>query len=265
MLDGFIVGQYVPGSSFIHRLDPRTKIVSMLLLVIATTMAQGLAFIPIIIVVTIAFLFSRISLVFFWRGLKFLWILLLITFVLQACFTPGETLLQWGFLEISKEGLLLGGQMFLRVFLLIVIATLLTVTTTPVHLTAGIEILGQPLYRLGIPVHEIAMMITISLRFVPTILAEVLMIAKAQQARGAGFSGRDWKKKKDALLSILVPMFSNAFRRAEDLSIAMEARCYQGSVGRSRMRQYQYHIGDILTFMISSVIPLIVILWKRWG
>ncbi len=256
MFDGLMVGQYIPGNSPVHRLDPRTKILSMLLFIAAVTLAKGTGFLPVAVATIFALLLSRVPFLFLWRGFKALWVILLITFVLQIFFTPGETIYTVGPLTITKQGLLLGGQMLFRLVLLILISSLLTMTTTPVSLTAGIEHLGRPLQRFGIPVHEMAMMMTIALRFVPTLLQEAFTVSRAQQSRGAGLSGVSMEKKFSALVALMVPVFAGAFRRAEELSTAMETRCYRGGAGRTKMKLLNYHLRDYIALAISGAVPL---------
>ncbi len=262
MFDGLTVGQYIPGNSPVHNLDPRTKILSMIFMIIGATLAKGAGFVPVTGVLLLAVLLSGISPVFIWRGLKALWFVLLFTFILQALFTPGEPVYTLTFLTVTREGLLLGGQLLLRLTLLILASILLTMTTTPVNLTAGIEQLAHPLRRLGIPVHEMAMMMTIALRFVPTLLEEAFTVIRAQQARGAGFSGARLEKKFYALISLMVPVFSGAFRRAEELSTAMEARCYRGGAGRTKMRQLHYNSRDYCVFVFSGATLVAAVLLR---
>ncbi|GBF31921.1 transmembrane component of general energizing module of ECF transporters [Desulfocucumis palustris] len=265
MFDGLMVGQYIPANSPVHRLDPRTKILSMLLLITAAALAKGTGFLPVAAVSVFALLLSRVPFLFLWRGFKALWVILFITFILQIFFTPGETIYTAGPLTITKEGLLLGGQMLLRLVLLILISSLLTMTTTPVGLTAGIEHLGRPLQRFGVPVHEMAMMMTIALRFVPTLLQEAFTVSRAQQSRGAGLSGVTLERKFTALVSLMVPVFAGAFRRAEELSTAMETRCYHGGAGRTKMKLLTYHPGDYMALAVSLAVPLAVLALRLSG
>lgn len=261
-MNEFVLGQYVPLNSLVHSLDSRIKIISFLLIILATTIAKGISFIPIILIIIMIIFLSRVPFKLIWKSLKFLWVLLIITFFLQICFTPGEEIFSIFFLKITKEGFLQGGETFLRIVLLMLVGSLLTITTTPTNLTGGLERLGKPLARLGVPVSEIAMMITIALRFVPLVLSEALTISKAQQARGAKFRGVNWKKKKDYLLSLVVPMFSIAFRRADELSLAMEARCYNGGIGKTSMKEYQCQLKDYGILTMSSILLLVTIVLK---
>lgn len=262
VLDGFVVGQYLPGNSTVHRLDPRIKILSAMFIITGAIIARGIGFGPVVAAVLLAVLFSGASPGFLWRSLRMLWVILLFTFVLQVLFTPGEILYQPGPLSITREGLELGVQMLLRLILLVLASTLLTMTTTPINLTAGLERLARPLHRFGAPVHEMAMMMTIALRFVPTLLEEAYTVMRAQQSRGAGLYRAGYTKKFRALVALMVPMFSGAFRRAEELATAMEARCYRGGAGRTTMKQFCLRGQDYVALVISGATLVATVLLR---
>lgn len=255
MLSGITFGQYIPGNSLLHRLDPRTKVMVVLgaaMCVLAASNWQG--FVLAVGLTLAAMALSGMPAGIFLGGLRSLWVLLAITFLIQVLLTPGEFLIGYGPVRISREGLDAGGQIFIRLALLILIASLLTLTTSPINLTAGLESLLSPLRRLGVPARELAMMMTIALRFVPTLLQEAEVLIKAQRSRGAGFSaGRpvSWAR---SLLPLFVPLFAGALRRAEDLATAMEARCYRGGANRTRLRGLKFAPPDYAAVGVTLVV-----------
>lgn len=258
------LGQYYPGHSPLHRLDPRAKLLAMPLIIAGVLLAQGpigylIASLPLIFGYAVA----KVPLTTLWRGMRFLWIFLFISLVIQSITYPGEPLWEWGIISISREGLLLGLRLIYRLALLVLAAMLLTTTTTPVNLTGAMEKLLKPLKRIGVPVHELAMMMTIALRFVPTLLEEAEVVMKAQQARGGSFTTGSWEKRLKAATALLVPLLAGSLRRAEELAIAMEARCYRGDNGRTRLNQYQYCYLDYVTLISLLTVTSIVGL-ERW-
>jgi len=259
----FALGQYVPGDSFVHRLDPRTKMglvaafVAMLLAVqswwgygAATAMA-GLGVAA-----------SRVSLARLVRGLRPLWWFVVLSVVFHAFWTEGHALVRWGPLAVTREGLQQAAMMALRLVLLVAGASLLTLTTSPLDLTEGLERLLAPGRRLGLPAHELAMTMTIALRFVPTLLEEADRIMKAQMARGAAFDRGGPLRRATALLPLLVPLFVSALRRADELAVAMEARCYRGGQGRTRLRQLRMGRRDAVVLCLF-VLAAAGVAW-RW-
>lgn len=255
MLSGITFGQFIPGDSLLHRLDPRTKVVGVLgaaMCVLTATNWQGFVLAAGLTLGAIAL--SRLPAGIFLGGLRSLWVLLAITFLIQVLLTPGEILIGYGPLKISREGLEAGGQIFLRLALLILIASLLTLTTSPINLTAGLESILSPLRRLGVPAHELAMMMTIALRFVPTLLQEAEVLVKAQRSRGAGFAAGGPAGWARSLLPLFVPLFAGALRRAEDLATAMEARCYRGGANRTRMRGLKFGRPDYAAVGVTLVV-----------
>jgi len=199
------------------------------------------------------------------KSVKPIWIILALTLCIHAFTSPGETILyQYSFMTITKEGLALGLKMCVRLILLLLFSSILTFTTSPIVLTDGIESLLRPFKRVGVPAHELAMMMTIALRFIPTLLEETDRIMKAQTARGADFEGGNILQRVKNMLPLLIPLFIGAFRRADDLAIAMEARCYRGGEGRTRMHQLSYGVKDYIAFTCIFVL-ILVLAFLRWG
>ncbi len=265
MLD-ITLGQYYPGNSFIHRLDPRTKILSTLLLIVAVFLANtAIGYAALCAMVLFIILVSGLPFMLVLKSVKPLLFIIVLTLVLHAVMGQGEHVLyQWKFIRITEEGLRLGVQMAMRLILLLMISSILTFTTSPIVLTDGIEALLRPFRVIGVPAHELAMMMTIALRFIPTLMEETDRIIKAQTARGADFSGGNLLVRAKNMLPILVPLFISAFRRADDLAVAMEARCYHGGEGRTRMHQLAYRSGDVMAFVFAfAMIGLLAFL--RWG
>jgi energy-coupling factor transport system permease protein len=249
--------------SFIHQLDPRTKIIGTVLFISSiflaeTYLAYGLLILFSIIVVGISRIPARLVL----KSIKPLWLILLITFFIHLLTTPGAIVMAAGPFTITDTGLRQGILMSLRLVLLIVISSLLTFTTSPIVLTDGIERLLNPFKRIGVPAHELAMMMTIALRFIPTLIEETDRIMKAQIARGAEFSSGSLFKRAQNMIPLLVPLFISAFRRADELATAMEARCYRGGDNRTRMKELRLAVRDGLA--MTAIIGLIVILvWLK--
>ncbi len=258
------VGQYYPGNSLVHRLDPRAKLLAMPLIMAGVLLAQGpVGYLAAGLPILFGYAMAKVPLTALWRGMRFLWIFLIISLVLQAVTYPGETLWEWGIITVSREGLSLGLRLIYRLVLLVLAAMLLTMTTTPVNLTGAMEKLLQPLKRLGVPVHELAMMMTIALRFVPTLLEEAEVVMKAQQARGGSLTTGSLEKRLGATIALLVPLLAGSLRRAEELAIAMEARCYRGDNGRTRLKQFQYRYLDFLVLLILFAFTILVGV-ERW-
>ena len=265
MLD-ITLGQYYPGNSFIHRLDPRTKILTTLLLIVAVFLANSaIGYGALCAMVLFIIAMSGLPFMLVLKSVKPLLFIIVLTLVLHAVMGQGEHVLyQWRFITVTEEGLQLGVQMAMRLILLLMISSILTFTTSPIVLTDGIEALLRPFRVIGVPAHELAMMMTIALRFIPTLMEETDRIIKAQTARGADFSSGNLMVRAKNMLPILVPLFISAFRRADDLAVAMEARCYRGGEGRTRMHQLAYRAGDGAAFVFAfAMIGLLAFL--RWG
>lgn len=253
------IGQHIPGDSLIHRLDPRTKILGTAFLIVLLFMVDGflgyaLAALAIAAVIHISELPWRYVL----RGLRPLLVILLLTVGLNVFLTEGEVIFRLWILTVTKEGLFRGLMMGTRLVLLIMGTSLLTLTTSPIQLTDGIETLLKPGTKIGIPAHELAMMMTIALRFIPTLLEETEKIMKAQMARGADFQSGNLMQRAKNLIPLLVPLFVNAFRRADDLAIAMEARGYRGGEGRTKFKELRFQAIDGVALALIIGFTLIV-------
>lgn len=237
MLSDITLGQYYPGKSLVHLLDPRTKILLTTAFISSIFLAQSyLAYAALAVFVIAAVGASQIPVKLVLKSIKPLWIIIVFTLGIHAMTAPGTALYTWGPIAITDEGLRQGLLMSSRLIFLIIISSLLTFTTSPIALTDGIEMLLRPFKRFGLPAHELAMMMTIALRFIPTLLEETERIIKAQTARGADFESGNILKRAKNMVPILVPLFISAFRRADELATAMEARCYQGGENRTRMK-----------------------------
>ena len=261
MLKNMTLGQYFPGESFIHKLDPRTKLLATVALIAIVFVAQGFAgFIAIAAFVLLAAASTGIHLKFLFRGLKPIMFIVIFTFVLNLFFqTGGNELVRLWVLRITDDGLRMAGFMAVRLILLVVCSQLLTLTTSPISLTDGLESLFRPLEVLHFPAHEIAMMMSIALRFIPTLMDEADKIMKAQKARGANFETGSILARAKAMVPLLVPLFVGAFRRAEELALAMDARCYRGGAGRTRMKQLKYGVNDLLAGLALLALLAVVI------
>lgn len=263
MLKDITIGQYISGDSFIHKMDPRGKIFAVFIFMAALFTAKDFNAYGLVFAFSIfTILLSGISLKYYLRGLKPLIFIIILTSSMHLFLTPGEEIWSWGILVLTKEGLRQGFFMGLRLALLIVITSVLTLSTTPIALTDGIEKLLNPFKRIGVPAHELAMMMTIALRFIPTLIEETEKIMNAQKARGADFESGNLINRGKALIPILVPLFISSFRRADDLAIAMEARCYRGGEGRTRLRELAYSYRDFLAIFVVLILLAIVIYFK---
>lgn len=254
MLKDITIGQYFPGDTIIHRLDPRIKIIIVSLFIMSLFFVNS--FIPYIFILGFILMVIKISgvpLSYIIKGLRPLLFIILITFAINIFLTKGEVLYKIGPLSVTKEGLYFAFFMGLRLIFLITGTSLLTLTTSPIALTDGIESLLNPLKKIGVPAHELAMMMTIALRFIPTLLEETDKIMKAQMARGADFESGNILRRAKNLVPLLVPLFINAFRRADELATAMEARCYRGGDNRTRLNELKLVRSDMVTLVSSMV------------
>ncbi|MBW7651414.1 energy-coupling factor transporter transmembrane protein EcfT [Anoxybacillus sp. ST4] len=261
MMNGMIIGKYVPGHSFIHRLDPRTKLLLMFIYVFIVFLANNGWTYGILTLFTCLLLFlSRIPFSFMMRGLKpVLWVIVF-TFFLHVLLTKeGDIVFQWFGIEVYDKAIQQGAFISLRFLLLIVVTTLLTLTTTPIEVTDGMESLLSPLKKWNVPVHELALMMSISLRFIPTLMEETEKIMKAQTARGVDFSSGPLQERMKAMTALLVPLFISAFKRAEELAVAMEVRGYRGSQNRTKWRELTW--GRIDTAFMLFIGLLAIALW----
>lgn len=264
MIRDITLGQYYPEQSVIHRLDARTKILETLLYIIEVFLVNSFAgFGLVILALGILIGISRVPVRFIFKGLKAVVFIILLTFVLNLFMFDGTVLWHWKFLTITYEGLYRSCFMALRLILLIIGTSMLTLTTKPMELTDGLEKLLKPFNRLGLPSHEIALMMSIALRFIPTLLEETDKIMKAQQARGADFESGSLIQRVKNMIPILIPLFVGSFRIAQDLALAMEARCYHGGVGRTRMKEIVFSRRDGVAGVLLAVFLGIVIA-SRW-
>lgn len=260
MLKDITIGQYFPGDTIIHRLDPRIKILVVMMFITSLFFVDR--FYPYIFVIGFIFatiILSKVPVIFILKGLKPLMFIIGITFLINMFMTKGEVLYELGFLTITKEGLSQASFMALRLIFLVTGTSLLTLTTSPISLTDGIEELLKPFKRIGLPSHELAMMMTIALRFIPTLLEETDKIMKAQMARGADFESGNILRRAKNLVPLLVPLFVNAFRRADELAIAMEARCYRGGDGRTRLNVLKLDKKDIGIFVSMALFFIFIV------
>ncbi|MBC8015034.1 MAG: energy-coupling factor transporter transmembrane protein EcfT [Sporomusaceae bacterium] len=261
MLADIMLGRYFPGNSVIHQLDPRTKIISTILFISSIFLAENYqAYSIIAVFVGIIIGLAGIPVRMIVRSLKPLWIIIMLTLFIHILTTPGAIIYSIGPMTVTEEGLRQGLMMSLRLLFLIVISSLLTFTTSPVVLTDGIERLLGPFKKIGLPAHELAMMMTIALRFIPTLLEETDRIMKAQMARGADFTSGNILRRARNMIPLLVPLFISAFRRADELATAMEARCYRGGDHRTRMKQLKIAMRDWVAYGILLVLIGVLIL-----
>ena len=265
MIKDITIGQYIPGESPVHHLDPRLKILMSLIFIIDLFVINNFkGYIFVFVFVLSSIFIAGIKLKYIFKGLKPILLLVLITAVFNLFLTPGkERIFSYGSITIYKEGFYLASFMVIRLIFLITGTSILTLTTSPIELTDGLESLLNPFKRIGLPAHELAMMMTIALRFIPTLMDETDKIMKAQMARGACFDEGNLVKRAKALIPILVPLFISSFRRADELAMAMESRCYRGGEGRTRMKILRYTLSDfIAVFIFISYAALTI--WSRW-
>lgn len=258
------IGQYYPADSVLHRLDPRVKLVGTFAFLVSLFVGKGLAAYAIATVFLAAVIkLSKVPFKMIMKGLKAIIIILLITVSFNLFLTDGEIIFQLGFLKITKEGVSVAFFMALRLIYLVVGASLMTLATTPNDLTDGLESVLGPLKKIKVPVHEISMMMSIALRFIPILMEETDRIMKAQKARGADFETGNLIQKAKSMVPLLVPLFISAFRRANDLAMAMEARCYRGGEGRTKMKPLHYEQRDRIAYLILAVYLVIMIIAGR--
>ena len=267
MLKDITLGQYFPGNSPVHRLDPRTKLLLLVVYIAALFTASGwIAYLVMFAFLSVTIIISRIPLKSIVKGMKPLVVILVFTGILNVFFTTGEKLLvSFWIIKIYWEGIVRALYMVARILMLITGTFLLTYTTSPIALTDGLESLLSPLKLIRVPVHELAMMMCIALRFIPTLIEETDKIMAAQKARGADFESGNLLKRVKALVPILVPLFISAFRRADELATAMECRCYQGGEGRTKMKLLRYKLLDFKAFSLCAVLLVSVVILSTCG
>lgn len=266
MLKNITLGQYFPGDTFIHRLDPRTKLIMTVVYIVMIFLADNFsAYIPVVALLLICVFVSKIKPKLLFSGMKPLLIIIGITALINLFYTSGEELLSFWIFTITKEGVRAAIFMMLRISLLIMGTFMLTYTTAPMQITDGLETLLGPLKKIKVPVHELAMMMSIALRFIPTLIEETDKIMSAQKARGADFETGNLVQKAKAMLPLLIPLFISAFRRADELATAMESRCYNGGTGRTKMKQLKYGYIDLIAALIGMALLAAVILLNIFG
>lgn len=266
MLKDITIGQYFPGQSVIHRLDPRTKIIlTLVYIVMLFTVSNSLGFLLGISFIVAAYLISKVPIRMIAKSIKPIIPIVIFTAILNLFFVNGTVLWEFWVIRITYEGIRIAVFMAVRIICLIAGATLLTYTTSPIELTDGIERLLSPLKKVRFPVHELAMMMTIALRFIPTLIEETDKIMSAQKARGADFESGSLIQRAKALVPILIPLFISAFRRADELALAMECRCYHGGEGRTRMKQLKLEWIDLWGCLVVVALFAAVIVINIWA
>ncbi|MDO4307143.1 MAG: energy-coupling factor transporter transmembrane component T [Eubacteriales bacterium] len=266
MLRDITLGQYYPADSVLHKLDPRTKLAGTLVFIISVFLFHtfpGYAVATVFLATMIGI--SRVPVKFIFKGLKAILMILMITVVFNIVLTPGEVLWRWGFLKVTREGIDLAVRMAIRLIYLVIGSSVMTLTTTPNQLTDGLEKALRPLNKIHVPVHEISMMMSIALRFIPILLEETDKIMKAQIARGADFENGNLIQKAKNMIPLLVPLFISAFRRANDLAMAMEARCYHGGDHRTQMKPLKYAVRDRAAYLILAGYLAVAIAFRVLG
>ena len=265
MIRDITIGQYYPANSVLHKLDPRVKLFATVIYIIALFSFKGIVGLALVTGFLVAVIkISKVPFQFMTKGLKAIIVLLLITSVFNLLGTSGDVVFwKWGSLQITDKGIINSIMMTIRLVYLILGTSLMTLTTTPNQLTSGLETALHPLNKIHVPVHSIAMMMSIALRFIPILIEETDKIMKAQMARGADFESGGLMQKAKAMVPLLVPLFVSAFRRAEDLAMAMEARCYNGGEGRTKMKPLHYEGRDRLAYLVVVLFFVLVIVTAR--
>jgi energy-coupling factor transport system permease protein len=264
MMEKMIFGRYIPAESPLHRMDPRSKLILVFLFVCVVFIANNAITYGLLALYTFFMvLSSKVPIRFILGGLKIVLWLVLFTLVLHLFFTKeGEIIFQAGWITIYEEGLKQGIFISMRFFLLILMTSLLTLTTTPIEITDGIEVLLDPLKKIKFPVHELALMMSISLRFIPTLMQETDKIMKAQTARGVEFSSGPVKERVKAIIPLLIPLFIGSFKRAEELAVAMEARGYRGGEGRTKYRQLKWGLVDTSMLLLLGMVTAALVFFR---
>ena len=263
MIRDITLGQYYDTQSPIHKMDPRTKILFTVFYMVTLFLIDGIyAYTAILLLTALIISLSNIPLKFMVKGLKPILLLVVITALLNLFMTPGEELFRYGFLKITKEGIFMASKMAVRIILLIIGSSVLTLTTTPTVMTGGLELLLSPLKKIGIPISVFVMMISIALRFIPTLIDETDKIIKAQTSRGADFENKNPLKRIKAMIPILIPLFVSAFRRADDLAVAMECRCYNADSKRTSYRQFRFGKYDLYALIWAVVFTILLVIIK---
>ncbi|MBQ0001362.1 MAG: energy-coupling factor transporter transmembrane protein EcfT [Clostridiales bacterium] len=263
MLKDITIGQYYPADSIIHKLDPRVKFVGTMIFIVSIFIFNSFPgyFVAGLFLASMIAL-SKVPPKFMFKGLRAVFMLLMITVIFNMVLTPGDIVFKLGFIKVTREGLIMAGKMAVRLVFLISGSSIMTLTTTPNQLTDAMERLLRPLNRIHVPVHEIAMMMSIALRFIPILMEETDKIMKAQIARGADFESGNIIQRTKNMIPLLVPLFISAFRRANDLALAMEARCYHGGENRTQMKPLKYERKDYMAYLILIAYLAAAILFR---
>ena len=265
MLKNITLGQFFPGNTVVHMLDPRTKLILMIVYITALFMARGIvSYLLMFVILVTCIILLKIKVKSVLRGLRPIFIIIIITVILNVFLIRGETLLfEWWVITIYQEGIITAAFMASRLMMLIVCTFLLTYSTSPIALTDGLEQMLGPLKRIRLPVHEFAMMMSIALRFIPTLIEETDKIMSAQKSRGADFETGGVVKRAKAILPLIIPLFISAFRRADELATAMESRCYHGGEGRTRMKILVLASRDYIAFICGAAVVVAIVLLNR--
>ena len=255
MLKDITLGQYFPGNTVVHRLDPRTKLLMVVVYIVALFLAKWWVSYGVMLAFLVtAVMLSHIKPKALFRGLKPLIVIMVFTALINLFYSDGEVLVKFWIFRITREGIVQAAFLVLRIMMLVTGTFLMTYTTSPIALTDGMESLLSPLKKLHFPVHELSMMMSIALRFIPTLIEETDKIISAQKARGADFESGNIFRRAKALVPILVPLFVSAFRRADELATAMECRCYHGDEGRTKLKQLHSRARDIITLLLGAAL-----------
>ena len=267
MLKDITLGQYFPGDTIVHRLDPRTKILVVIIFIVALFLAvDWISYAVMFLITALCIKLSSIRLKSLMKGLKPLVFIILLTGILNLFYTKeGTVLFDWWIFTVTTGGIKRAFLMVVRIMLLVCGTLLLTYTTSPLALTDGLEMLLNPLKKIKVPVHEMSMMMSMALRFIPTLIEETDKIMSAQKARGADFSTGKLTERAKALLPLLVPLFVSSFRRADELAVAMESRCYHGGEGRTRMKTLKFARRDAIAFLAGAVVLGGMIAMRHFG
>ncbi len=264
MLKDITLGQYFPGDTIVHRLDARSKLILVVLYIVALFQAEGwISYVAVVLATVCCMALSKIKPKTIFKGLKPMIFIIVLTAALNIFYTQGTPIIP-GWI-ITWEGIARSVKMILRIILLITGTFLLTYTTSPIALTDGLELLMNPLKKIRVPVHEMTMMMSMALRFIPTLIEETDKIMSAQKARGADFETGSLVQRAKALLPVLVPLFVSAFRRADELAVAMESRCYHGGEGRTSMKQPRMYFRDWMALTLGAVFLAGMIIMKKFG
>ena len=266
MLRDITLGQFFPGETVVHKLDPRTKLVLVIVYIVALFLAKSFVSYALLLAFLLTVIWiSKINLKVILKSLKPLLLIIILTAILNLFYSTGEPLVKFWIFTITREGIVNAAHMILRIALLVAGTFMLTYTTSPIALTDGLESLLSPLKKLHVPVHELAMMMSIALRFIPSLIKETDKIMSAQKARGADFESGNLLSRAKALIPILVPLFIGSFRQADELATAMECRCYHGGEGRTKLNPLKYSGRDLWAFLIGAALLAAVIVLRQFG